>query len=142
MLKERYHRRCYRHDLVRRDVHIPEILRLDYREVPFKTSLDLFFDELAIRLQGYFRLSYIMSILFFRCEEDNGIFNFYFSIFDFAIRRFDESHLINLCVNTKRGDQTDVRTFRRFNGTETAVVSIVYVADFKACAFTGKTTWT
>ena len=40
-----------------------------------------------------------------------------------AVRSFDKSKLVDLRKGGKGGDQTDVRTFRRFNRTNTAVVA-------------------
>ena len=41
----------------------------------------------------------------------------------------------------QRRDKTDIRTFRRFNRTDTAVVRRVYVADFEAGALARQTAW-
>ena len=57
------------------------------------------------------------------------------AIADDAVRSFDEAKLVDLRKGGKRGDQTDVRTFRRFNRANPAVVARMDVAHFKACAF-------
>ena len=56
-----------------------------------------------------------------------------------AVRRFEEAVLVETGVQGERVDQTDVRTFRRFNRADAAVVGRVHVADFEAGAFTRQT---
>jgi len=41
------------------------------------------------------------------------------------VRGFDETKVVDLSVNAKRRNQTDIRTFRSFDGTQATVVSIV-----------------
>jgi len=59
-----------------------------------------------------------------------------------AIRRFDEAELVYPRVDGKRIDETDVRTFRRLNRTNTTVVRGMNVANLKTGAFAIQTTWT
>ena len=56
-----------------------------------------------------------------------------------AIGGLDEAVLVHLGVGGQRNDKADVRTFRRFDGADTAVVGGMNVAHFEAGAFTGKT---
>ena len=55
---------------------------------------------------------------------------------DLAIRRFDEAVFVDARKARERADQADVRTFRRFNRADAAVVRGVNVAHFESCAFT------
>ena len=57
-----------------------------------------------------------------------------------AIGRLDEAEFVDPRIGRKRADETDVRTFRRFNRADAAVVSRVNVAHFESCAFTRQTT--
>src|SRR5690554_5648956 len=57
-----------------------------------------------------------------------------------AIRRFDKTQLIDLGKNTKRRNQTDVGSFRRFNGTQTTVMGVVNITHFKTGTLTRQTT--
>ena len=59
----------------------------------------------------------------------------------FTIRRLKEAIFVGLRVYGQGVDQTDVRTFRRFDWTYATVVSRVYVSNFEACALTGQTAW-
>src|ERR1019366_7561786 len=53
---------------------------------------------------------------------------------DLAVRRFDETVLVNGGIGGEVRDQADIRTFRCLHGAEAAVVSLVHVADLKAGA--------
>ena len=56
-----------------------------------------------------------------------------------AVRRFEEAVFVEAGIEGERVDQTDVRTFRRFDRADAAVVGRVHVADFEAGAFTRQT---
>jgi hypothetical protein len=57
---------------------------------------------------------------------------------DLAVGRLDEAVLVDPGVGAHRGDEPDVRTFRRLDGAEASVVRVVHVADFEAGAFAGQ----
>src|SRR5690606_286439 len=61
------------------------------------------------------------------------------SVHDFAVRGFDETVLVDARIGGQRVDQTDVRTFWRFNRADTAIVRGVHVADFEAGALARQT---
>ena len=61
------------------------------------------------------------------------------AVFDLAIRRFDKAEFVDPRKARQRRDQTDVRTFRRLDRADAAVVRRVNVADFKSGTFTRKT---
>ena len=56
-----------------------------------------------------------------------------------AVGRLDEAVIVDARKAGKRADQADVRTFRRFNRADAAVVRRVNVAHFESGAFTRKT---
>ena len=57
---------------------------------------------------------------------------------DLAVGRFDKSEFVDARITGERADQADVRTFRRFDGADPAVVSGMDVAHFKPGAFARK----
>src|SRR5678816_826776 len=59
----------------------------------------------------------------------------------FSVGRFDEAEFIDPGKGAHRADQTDVRTFRRFDWADSTVVRWMDVADFEACAITAQTSW-
>ena len=62
------------------------------------------------------------------------------TILHLAVRSFDETKVVNLCIDAKRRDKSDVRTFRTFNRAETAIVSIVYVTHLETCTLARQAT--
>ena len=56
-----------------------------------------------------------------------------------AIRCFNEAELADARISRKVGNQTDVRTFGSLDGTHTAVLSVVNVADLEGGTVTGQT---
>ena len=58
-----------------------------------------------------------------------------------AVRALDEAVIVDARKARQRRDQTDVRTFRRFDRADTAVVRRVHVADFESGALAGQTAW-
>ena len=52
-----------------------------------------------------------------------------------AIRRFDETVIVNTRVAGERRDKTDVRTFRRLNRADASVVRGMNVANFESSSF-------
>src|SRR5678815_3370614 len=61
------------------------------------------------------------------------------SIADLSIRRFDEPKLVDTSEAREARDESDVRTFRSLNRTDTPVVRRVYVAYFEPGALTRET---
>ena len=56
-----------------------------------------------------------------------------------AIRRDDEAQVVDLGIETERGNQTDVRAFRRLDWAKATIVGIVNVTDLETCTLTGET---
>src|SRR5207247_9473744 len=55
------------------------------------------------------------------------------------IRAFDKPKLVDAGVAAQRRDQSNVRTFRRFDGTNAAVVGGMHVADLESSPLSGET---
>src|ERR1700674_1279622 len=56
------------------------------------------------------------------------------SLLDHAVRRFDKPEFVDPRERAHRADETDVRTFRRFDRTNAAVMRRMHVADFESGA--------
>ena len=85
------------------------------------------------------------NLIFFflgRKINDVIIINIGNTIYYLTIRRFNKAEVVNLCIDTKRRNQTDVWTFRGLDWTQTAIVSVVYVTNLETRTFTRKTTGT
>ena len=61
------------------------------------------------------------------------------AVLHLAIRRLDEAVVVDARIAAQRRDQSDVRTFRRLNRADTAIVRGVNVADFESRALTRQT---
>ena len=61
------------------------------------------------------------------------------AVLHLAVRRLDEAELVDARVARQRRDQADVRTFRRLNRADAAVVRRVDVADLEAGALARQT---
>jgi hypothetical protein len=55
-------------------------------------------------------------------------------VLDLAVRTLDETELVDAGIDAQRRDQTDVRTFRRLDRADAAVMAAVHVAHFEAGA--------
>ncbi len=55
------------------------------------------------------------------------------------VRTFDEAVLVDASEGRQRVDETDIRTFRCFDRTDTSVMRRMHVAHFEACTFTRQT---
>src|SRR5512132_4041377 len=64
----------------------------------------------------------------------------YLAVRDFPVRSFDEAKLVDAGKARETRNQADVRTFRCFNRTNTAIVSRVNVADFESGALARQAT--
>src|SRR3954471_12076312 len=63
------------------------------------------------------------------------------TIMDFAIRSFDKSEFVDSRESRHRTDETDVRTFRCLDRTNTAVMRRMNVAHFESRAIARETAW-
>src|SRR5947207_6854241 len=63
------------------------------------------------------------------------------AIFHPAIRRLDEAVVVDTRVTAQRRDEANVRTFRRLDGADAAVVRRVNVADFESGALARQSAW-
>ena len=120
-------------------VHVVNLVAAEQAGFAFATAGNQIFYKVAFVIQVGVRLSDNVVAFF----DSRQVMNFvgYNTVGDFTIRRFEETVFVCLCVHGQGVDQTDVRTFRRFDWTYATVVSRVYVSNFEACAFTGQTAW-
>ena len=134
VLKERNERRGDGHQLFRRHVHVVDIGRRREREVATFARQHQIIDERAVWIE--------LGI----CLRDDGVFfavgvqphdfTRHAAVLHDTIRRFDKAEIVYASVAGERRDQTDVRTFRRLNGTHPAVLRVMHVSHFEAGALT------
>ncbi|GFI51949.1 hypothetical protein IMSAGC021_00245 [Muribaculaceae bacterium] len=140
MFKEGDERCGDRGDLRWRYVHKLYLVRSDDREVGVHTGFDSIVDEAAVVVDRRIALGYDFAFFDFGCEIDNFVvLEVDHTVFHFTVGGLDEAEVVDLGVDTERGDKTDVRAFRGFDRAETSVVGIVYVSDLEACALARET---
>ena len=98
-------------------------------------------DKVSLLVQRRIRLSHMVIVFLIRRHVDN--FVRYARILrigfvDLAVRRLNESVLVDPCVACKGVDQTDVRTFRRLDRTHSSVVGVVHIPHLESCTVSGK----
>ena len=126
-------------DLLRGYVHQHDFVRFRFEYVRAAAARYVLMNEVTFRIKRFTRLR--DDLVFFDVSGhifalvSDGVCLFV----DQAVRCLDEAVLIDDPVVGQGGNQTDVRTFRGFYRAHTAIVRVMYVADFEPCAFTGKT---
>ena len=139
MLQERDQGRTDGYHLLGGYVHVVNLVAAEQAGFAFATAGNQIFYEVAVFVQVGVRLSNNVVAFFDSRQVVNFIGNH--TVGHFTIRGLKETVFVSLCVHGKGVDQTDVRTFRRFDWTYATVVRRVYVSNFEACAFTGQTAW-
>ena len=82
-------------------------------------------------------LRHAIAALFHRREIDHLVGDA--AVLDLAIGRFDEAVFVHARERRERVDQADVRTFRRLDRADTAVMRRMHVAHLEAGALAGQT---
>src|SRR5690606_22067141 len=136
VLEERNQRSSDGNHLLRRYVHQRHVFRRLDGELVQVTHSNQFVNQLAA-FQLRAGLGDHMVGLFDRREEHDLVGDFAF--LDHAVRALEEAVLVGARVGGQRVDQTDVRTFRRFDRAHATIMSRVYVTDFEAGTLTGQT---
>src|SRR5690625_3263976 len=138
MLKEGYQGRGDRDDLLGRDVDVIDLFVQYHHRVAEATSKNAFVDETAVIVEERVRLRDRVLVLLV-CGHVNDLTS-NAAIDNAPVGRLDESKVVDTRVGGKRGNETDVRAFRSFDGTDAPVVGAVHVADIESCPLTGKAT--
>ena len=72
-------------------------------------------------------------------KVDRRLVEHHLTVDDTLVRSLDKAKLVNLSIDTERGDKTDVRSFRSLNGAKTTIVSVVDVTYLETCTLTRQT---
>ena len=137
MLKERNERGSNGDDLLRRDVHELHLRWLNEFKAFALTAVDALANEVRVCVKLCVRLGDREALLFVRWEVDHVSGDA--TLLHSAIRRLNEAEVVDATEGCQRADQSDVRTFRRFNWADAAVVAMVHVAHVEAGALTRET---
>ena len=123
-------------DLCRSHVHVLNAFGTHQDEFAFITAADELVAQVALVIDGSVSLSNNV-VAFIDCREV-GDFVGYVTVDHFSVRCLKETVVVQTRIKSQRVNQTDVRTFRRFNRADTTVVSRMHVSNFEACALTSQ----
>ena len=129
-----------RYNLFRRNVHEVYLVRRQGKHFVLVTCGYTFAFKVTFVIQRFVRLSDNVIIFFISGKINNFISYALVFFINTAVRGFHKAVFVNNSKGRKRTDKADVRTFRGFNRAHTAIVGMVYVADFIACTFTAQAT--
>ena len=139
VFEEWNHRRCNGEHLTRANVHVVNGFTGMQTGFLVVTSRYTRIYEPFVFVQRFVGLCDYEFILFISGEVTHFVRHAMGFLVHTAVRRFHKAELVHAGIGSQRTDKTDVRTFRRLYRAHTAVVRVVYVADFEACALTGQT---
>ncbi len=129
MLKERNQTSRNRNQLFRRNVHVVDLARINFQKLT-PAANGHFADEFPVVIDFRIRLSQHHRLFLVGGQIVNFIRHP--AIFTNPVRTFDKAEFVDPRVNAQRVDQTDVRTFRRFNRTNPAIVRRMNVANLES----------
>ena len=123
----------------RRDIHEIDLFTGKFLNVVAMTAGNARTDKAVVLVQRFVGLCHDVFIFNVGGHINNFIGNNAGSFIHAAVRCLNEAVLVDLGERCQIGDQTDVGTFGRLNRAQTAIVGIMNIADFEACAVTGQT---
>ena len=112
--------------------------KIEGERIDLRRLLALFF-QFGVDLLDLMLLHVIADFVIAVARIDHGDVVDHASAFDPAVGRFDEAVVVDARIAAQRRNQPDVRTFRRFNRADTAVVRGMNVAHFESSALTRQT---
>ena len=137
VLQEGDQARGHRDELLRRHVHVVDLLGLDIDEVALATAGHAVAHEIAlvVELRVGLRDDEALFTITGQVVELAG----HAALLGLAVRGLDEPEVVDPGVGRQGGDQADVRTFRSLDRADAAVVRRMHVADLEAGTVAGET---
>ena len=144
ILQERNHGCRHREHHLRRYVHQIDLLFLKLGSLFTETAGYIVADKVAVLIQRFVGLCHHEIVFFVGSQVYDfigysGILRI--RLVHLTVRSLHKSILIDSRIRRQRVDQTNVRTFRRFNGTHSSVMGIVNIADLEPGTVSGETAW-
>ena len=126
-------------DLLRRYVHQIDFFRECFQYIRAMSARHITVYKFSVFCQHFTRLCY--DFVFFHISRYILAFisNMMCLRINKTVRCFYKTVLVHNSVVGKRGNQTDIRTFRCFYRAHTTIVGIVYVTNLKSRTFSGET---
>src|SRR6185312_14201419 len=138
VLEERNERRCDRDELLGRDVHVIDTVGRREWHVATLTAQHQLIHERTVRIERRICLRDDRTFLTVGVEPRD--FSGNLLVLHHEVRCLDEAEIVHASKRRERRDESDVRTFRRLDRAHAAVLRVVHVAHFEACALACQTT--
>ena len=132
VFEERNQRRRHAHDLLRADVHVINLLRVNLRQIAVHARQHRPVAQLALLVQ---RIRRAEGGLHFLIRAEVLHLAVGAAVVDLAVRRQQKAVLVDHRVNAKRGDQPDVGPLRRLDRANAAIVRDMHVPHLEAGPF-------
>ncbi len=129
VLEKRHHGRGDRHELLRRHVHVVQLLGRDHLVLAALPGRHALAHEMVAGIQLRVGLGDDELLLLERGEPHDLVGDR--SLHDLSVRRVDEPELVDPGVGGEGRDQADVRPFRGLDGADATVVGRVHVAHLE-----------
>ena len=139
VFQERNHSRSNWNQHSRRNVHIVDFISRSFKNLVTVTGSYVILYKVSVFVQRFVSLCNNISVLNIGCHVNNFVCNNACLFINPSVRCFDKAVNVNSCVSCNVGNQTDVRAFRSFDRTHSAVVRIMYVTNFKSGTVSWKT---
>ena len=136
VLEERDQRRGHRDELLRRDVDQVDVLRPLHHEVAALAAVGQIGGDPALGVDLDIGLGDRVAALVHRREIDDLVGDL--AVDDPAVRALDEAVLVDPGIGREAVDQADIRTFRRLDRADAAVMGRMHVAHLEAGALAGQ----
>ena len=133
---------CNGNDLTGRNVHVVDLFGFNFQNFFLEAGGNTGRNKPVALIQHFVCLGDDIFVLDIGRHIFHFIGNVFLSIFklNLTIGCFNEAVFVDFSVAGQGVNQTDVGTFRRFDGAHSAVVRVVNVTHLEACALSGKTT--
>ena len=138
VLEERDQRGGHRHELLRRHVHVLDLVGGDEADLaPTRAHEHAVLEEPALLVDRRVRLRDDVLVLVVGREVRDLVGDP--ALLDLAVRRLDEAEPVDPAEGRQVADQADVRSFRRLDRAHAAVVRRVHVTHLEPGALTRQT---
>ena len=138
MLEERDERGGDRNDLLRRDVHVVDLVRGHVRDLAAAlTHEHLLVEEATLLVDRRVRLRDDVTVFVVGREVLDVLGGD--ALDDLAVGRLDEAEAVDARVRGEVADEADVRAFRRLDRAHAAVVARVHVSHLETGTLTRQT---
>ena len=137
MLQERNHARSHGDQLLRRHVHVVDLVRRAVNKVTTETAGHKVSRKIALLINRLIRLGNVIFFLQITGQVIDGVGHT--ALGHLSVRALDKAEVVHSGECGQAGDQTNVWAFRCLHRTNPTVVRGVHVAHLEPGTFPGQT---